>query len=176
MGDWENGERARETEREKYTTFIIFLGNGAEIVLLAALNPATSNSFEKFILPGKPTHPKAVEITQLYSTGCKLFYKGKPMKTEPVKDVLNSFIDWLPNDALLVAHKCKKFDANIIVSHYQNHDLINKLKEKVPGFSDTPPLFQQKILNLRSYSQTSLATEILRQTYDAHNAKDFCNS
>jgi hypothetical protein len=55
-------------------------------------------------------------ITQLYSTGCKLFYKGKPMKTEPVKDVLNSFIDWLPNDALLVAHNCKKFDANIIVS------------------------------------------------------------
>ena len=36
----------------------------------------------------------------------KLFYKGKPMKTEPVKDVLNSFIDWLPNDALLVAHNC----------------------------------------------------------------------
>ena len=157
-------------------TLSFVLGNGAEIVQLAALNPATSNLFEKFILPGKPIHPKAVEITQLYSTGCKLFYKGKPMKTEPVKDVLNSFIDWLPNDALLVAHNCKKFDANIIVSHYQNHDLINKMKEKVPGFSDILPLFQQKILNLRSYSQTSLATEILRQTYDAHNAKDFCNS
>ena len=70
------------------------------------------------------------------------------MKTEPVKDVLNSFIDWLPNDALLVAHNCKKFDANIIVSHYQNHDLINKLKEKVTGFSDTLPFFQQKIPNL----------------------------
>jgi hypothetical protein len=33
-------------------------------------------------------------------------------------------------------------------------------------------LFQQKIPNLRSYSQASLATEILRQTYDAHNAKE----
>jgi hypothetical protein len=75
------------------------------------------------------------------------------MKTEPVKDVLNSFIDWLPNDA----HNCKKFDANIIVSHYQNRDLINKLKEKVTGFSDTLPLFQPKIQNLRSYSQTLLA-------------------
>ena len=75
------------------------------------------------------------------------------MKTEPVKDVLNSFIDWLPNDA----HNCKKFDVNIIVSHYQNHDLINKLKEKVTGFSDTLPLFQPKIPNLRSYSQTLLA-------------------
>jgi hypothetical protein len=42
------------------------------------------------------------------------------------------------------------------------------LKEKVTGFSDTLPLFQQKIPNLRSYSQT---TEILRQIYDAHNAK-----
>ena len=89
-------------------------------------------------------------------------------KKLPVKDVLNSFIDWLPNDALLVTHNCKKFDANIIVSHYQNHDLINKLKEKVTGFSDTLPLFQQKIPNLSSYSQTSLSTEILRQTYDAH--------
>jgi len=77
----------------------------------------------------------------------------KPMKTEPVKDVLNSFIDWLPNDA----HNCKQVDANIIVSHYQNHDLFHKLKEKVTGFSDTLPLFQPKISNLRSYSQTSLA-------------------
>jgi DNA polymerase III epsilon subunit-like protein len=142
------------------------------MVQLAALIPATSNSFEKNILPGKPIHPKAVEITQLYSTGCKLFYKGKHMKTEPVKDILNSFIDWLSNDALLVAHNCKKFDTNIIVSHYQNHDLINKLKENVTGFSDTLPLFQQKIPNLRSYSQILLATEILRQTYDAHNAKE----
>ena len=33
-------------------------------------------------------------------------------------------------------------------------------------------MFQQKIPNLRSYSQTSLAIEILRQTYDAHNAKE----
>jgi hypothetical protein len=46
------------------------------------------------------------------------------------------------------------------------------LKEKVTGFSDTLPLFQQKIPNLRSYSQTSLATEILQQTYDAHNANE----
>jgi hypothetical protein len=38
-------------------------------------------------------------------------------------------------------------------------------------FSDSLPLFQQKIPNLRSYSQTSFATEILRQIYDAHNAK-----
>ena len=43
------------------------------------------------------------------------------------------------------------------------------MKEKVTGFSDTLPFFQQKISNLRSYSQT---TEILRQTYDAHNAKE----
>ena len=46
------------------------------------------------------------------------------------------------------------------------------MKEKVTGFSDTLPLFQQKIPNLRSYSQTSLATEILQQTYDAHNANE----
>ena len=78
---------------------------------------------------------------------------------------MNSVIDWLPNDALIVARNCKKFDANIRVSHYQNHDLINKLKEKVT-------LFQQKNPNLRSYSQTSLAIAILRQTYDAHNAKE----
>jgi hypothetical protein len=51
--------------------------------------------------------------------------------------------------------------AKILVSHYQNHDLINNLKEKVTVFSDSLPLFQQKIPNLRSYSQTSLATEIL---------------
>jgi hypothetical protein len=50
----------------------------------------------------------------------------------------------------------KKFDANIIVSHYQNHDLINKLKEKVTGFSDTLPLFQPKISNI--YKQLGFMT------------------
>jgi hypothetical protein len=33
-------------------------------------------------------------------------------------------------------------------------------------------LFQQNIPNIRSYSQTSLATESLRQTYDTHNARE----
>ena len=33
-------------------------------------------------------------------------------------------------------------------------------------------MFQQNIPNIRSYSQTSLATESLRQTYDTHNARE----
>ena len=70
------------------------------------------------MLPEKPIHPKAVVVTQLYSTGCKLFFKRKPMKTEPVKDVINNVIHWLPNDALLIAHNCKKFDANMIESRF----------------------------------------------------------
>ncbi|CAG2214298.1 unnamed protein product [Mytilus edulis] len=130
-------------------------GYDSEIVQLSAV--CDKGEFDKYIIPTKPIHPKATEVTHLFSTGTRLYYKGQQLKTEPKENVFNSFIDWLPKNALLVAHNCKQFDAKILVSQMQ--PLASTFLENLKD-------------HIKSYSQSSLAKDILKTTYNAHNALD----
>ena len=76
-----------------------------------------NEKFNKYILPKNAIHPKASQVTHLYSTGSRLYHLVKPVKTEHIQSVLENFIERLPKSALLVAHNCKNFDANVLVSH-----------------------------------------------------------
>jgi hypothetical protein len=51
------------------------VGFDSEIVQLAAKRD--NDEFNRYILPKKPIHPKSSEVTGLYSTGAKLYYKGQ---------------------------------------------------------------------------------------------------
>ena len=51
------------------------VGFESEIVQLAAKRD--NDEFNRYILPKKPIHPKSSEVTGLYSTGAKLYYKGQ---------------------------------------------------------------------------------------------------
>ncbi|CAC5400225.1 unnamed protein product [Mytilus coruscus] len=48
--------------------------------------------------------------------------------------------------------------------------ILENLKDHILGFSDTLPLFRVKFPKRKSYSQSSLANNILKTTYNAHNA------
>lgn len=145
-------------------------GYDFEIVQLSAVS--NKGEFDKYIIPTKLIHPKATEVTHLFSIGTRLYHKGQQLVTEPKENVFNSFIDWLPKNSLLVAHNCKQFDAKILVSQMQplNSTILQNLKDRILGFSDTLPLFRVKYLKRKSYSQSSLANDILKITYNAHNA------
>ncbi|XP_063408928.1 DNA polymerase III PolC-type-like [Mytilus trossulus] len=147
-------------------------GYDSEKVQLPAV--CDKGEFDKYIIPTKPIHPKATKVTHLFSTGTRLYYKGQQLKTELKENVINSFIDWLPKNALLVAHNCKQFDAKILVSQMQPlaSTFLENLKDHMLGFSDTLPLFRVKFPKRKSYSQSSLAKDILKTTYNAHNALD----
>lgn len=94
------------------------------------------------------------------------------MKTESKMSCLNSFIDWLPDNTILCAHNCKRFDATIMVSEITSVTLMTNFKRKVIGFIDTLPLFKVNLPGRKSYKQTSLVTDILGETYEAHEAMD----
>ncbi|XP_063411546.1 uncharacterized protein LOC134694464 [Mytilus trossulus] len=135
----------------------------SEIVQLSAV--CDKGEFDKYIIPTKPIHPKATEVTHLFRTGTRLYYKGQQLKTEPKENVFNGFIDWLPENALLVAHNCKQFDAKILVSQMQPlaSTFLENLKDHMLGFSDTLPLFRVKFPKRKSYFRALLPKTYLKQ-------------
>jgi hypothetical protein len=115
-----------------------FVGFDSEIVQLAAKRD--NDEFNRYILQ-KKTYSS--QVTGLYITGAKLYYKGQQLATYPKDDVLKNCIQWLPNHALLTAHNCKSFDSMIIVSHIEGSNMMEDFKVEVSGFSDTLQLFKQ---------------------------------
>ncbi|CAC5358203.1 unnamed protein product [Mytilus coruscus] len=147
-------------------------GSDFEIVQLSAV--CNKGEFDKYIIPTKSIHPKSTEVTHLFSTGTRLHYKGRQLVTEPKENALNSFVDWLPKIHYWLHINVKQFDAKILVSQMQpsNSSILQNLQDHILGFSDTFPLFRVKYLKRKSYSQSSLANDILQTTYNAHNALD----
>ncbi|XP_076103417.1 uncharacterized protein LOC143072385 isoform X2 [Mytilus galloprovincialis] len=129
-------------------------------------------TFQEYILPTKPINPKASEVTGLCSDGCSLYYKGQKVKTLSKSVGLEKFIKWLPHKAVLVAHNCKSFDSKIIVAQLSSVNLLNEFHCKVFGFSDTLHIFKKKIPGRKSYKQENLVKDILKRSYNAHNAVD----
>jgi hypothetical protein len=62
--------------------------------------------------------------------GVALYHNYHEMKTERKMSCLNSFIDWLPDNTILCAHNCKRFDATIIVSEITSVSLMTNFKRK----------------------------------------------
>ncbi|VDI51767.1 Hypothetical predicted protein [Mytilus galloprovincialis] len=129
-------------------------------------------TFQEYILPTKPINPKASEVTGLYRDGCSLYYKGQKVKTLSKSVGLEKFIKWLPHKAVLVAHNCKSFDSKIIVAQLSSVNLVNEFHRKVSGFSDSLHIFKQKYPGRKSYKQENLLKDILKRSYNAHNAVD----
>ncbi|XP_063441158.1 serine-rich adhesin for platelets-like isoform X2 [Mytilus trossulus] len=129
-------------------------------------------TFQEYILPIKPINPKASEVTGLYSDACSLYYKGQKVNTLSKSVALEKFIKWLPHKAVLVAHNCKNFDSKIIVAQLSSVNLVKEFQCKVFGFSDTLHIFKQKFPDRKSYKQENLVKDILKRSYNAHNAVD----
>ncbi|XP_006821690.1 uncharacterized protein LOC102802316, partial [Saccoglossus kowalevskii] len=87
------------------------------------------------------------------------------------KDALESFIEWIPLNSVLVAHNCNNFDARILVSSLQRYGLLDKLKHKHCCFSDTLSVFREILPPRSSYSEENLVNDYLHTEYSAHNAK-----
>ncbi|XP_071182154.1 uncharacterized protein [Mytilus edulis] len=155
-------------------------GNNADIVQICAeVVEITSQIvdkefqiFKEYILPTKPMDPKASEVTGLYSDGRFLYYKGQKLNTLSKFVGLEKFIKWLPHKAVLVAHNCKIFDSKIIVAQLSSVNLVNEFHRKVSGFSDSLHIFKQKYPGRKSYKQENLVKDILKRSYNAHNAVD----
>ena len=166
------------TTVEKNATEIVFdletTGRGVkpDIIQIAAKNG--DDIFSVYVRPSQGYIPQNItDLTGISMRDNNMFSKGERVNSVSIKEGLSSFIDFLPDQCMLVAHNTHQFDTRIILSHMKDHSFLDKFKSKVLGFLDTLPL--AKLLyperkGARGYKQEALVNDLVQETYDAHNA------
>lgn len=146
------------------------LGNNAEILQIAATDG--SDEFNAYVLPQHGISPAATAVNKLTFLHGTLFYNGRPVAAVSLPQALKKFVDWLQPKApcLLLAHNAKSFDAKHLVRAVGKANLSDSFEEVVLGFSDTLPAFRELLPERKSHSQPNLATDLLDESYNAHNA------
>lgn len=119
-------------------------GADAEIVHIAATFGA--QSFEAYMVPQQPIHPKASEVTGLYvDNGYLLYFQQRVESTlsaTAAEDFVN-FLYSLNSQILMVGHNFINFDAPLIFRWLEKHDLLKKMCSITYGLMDTIPLLRQ---------------------------------
>ena len=72
----------------------------------------------------------------------------------------------------MYAHNARPFDSRVFLKSCINADLIAQDKEVILGFSDTLPIFKDLLPKRSSCLQSSVAEDLLKRSYNAHNALD----
>lgn len=107
-----------------------------------------------------------------------MYYKNEIVPFVGVNSALEEFINWLPEKCLLTSHNGKSFDSKILVHQVKNtgEKLFEIFSDKLGGFVDTLPFFRAKFPERKSFSQTSLACDLLSNclTENSHNALTDC--
>ena len=105
----------------------------------------------------------------------KLYYRGTEVEAVGQEKGLKQFLAWcslFSNKIVLYVHYARRFDSRIFLKSCINADLIAQVKEVILGFSDTLPIFKDLLPKRSSYRQSSVAEDVLKRSYNAHNALD----
>ena len=145
------------------------LGMDADITQISAVHE--SSHFNQYVVPVKCISAKASEVTGLTCHGDVLMLHGQPVSAVYIHAALTLFISWLSDigSCILLCHNVK-FDAPRLTSHLLQCKLGSPFTNVVHGFSDTLPMFRSLYPNLENHKQPTLVKQILKETYDAHNA------
>ena len=151
----------------------IFTGDDAEILQIGAVAPDGS-TFNQYVLPENPIPGEASLIHHITMSQGQLYYRGSPVQSSSIKDCLNSFIGWiealqLQHPPHLAAHNCFRFDSKKMLIAIEKCILGSVFQDKVAGFADTLPYFQNLLPYQRSHSLVRLA-ERYQQNYTQHEA------
>ena len=99
------------------------------------------------------------DITKLSRIGNTLFHKDNAVFTVKCETALQDFIDFLPNNAVLVGHNSHTFDNRILLLNLIDFGKIANINEKVVGLLDTLPLckdlYKTKVPNFNSLATRS---------------------
>ncbi|XP_063399567.1 uncharacterized protein LOC134684234 [Mytilus trossulus] len=162
----------------KETTCVYFdlettgFGICSDIIQIAAAYG--QNTFCRYIVPKQAITCSAAKVTGFSKSGQILYRNGEIMPTDDIQDSLKEFINWLPDNCILLAHNAKLFDSRVIVYSMENNLSFNSFKQKCKGFVDSLPLMRTVLPERKQtgkrFNQESLVFDILGVKYDAHNA------
>ena len=149
-----------------------FSGEDAEICQIAATDGM--DNFDIYVRPQGSISREASAVNKLTKKRGVLLHEGRRVTAVRQNVALAQFLNWLKfkTPCVLIAHNCRAFDAKHLVKAMTSCNEIKEFRQKVLGFSDTLTAFRERFPARRSYTQTSLAKDLLSATYNAHNARD----
>lgn len=128
-------------------------------------------SFQRYVIPDLPIHPKATEVTGLYVAGGQLFQKQSPVVSVSLKKCVAEFVEWLKtfHNPLLVCHNGRSFDSVILVKTFSKFREF-ALEACICGFVDTLSVFREHLPGRTTYKLESLVKHTMKVSYNAHSA------
>ena len=135
-------------------------------------------SFSQYILPSKPVTESASRITglsvQVHNGQRVLTLNGDIVPSNTEKAVLSEFSDWLPKNAVLLAHNGRSFDNPRLMRACKRSDV--ELSSSVVGLGDTLPLSHKAFPDENSHSLKILCKSLFDYSYNAHDALADCKA
>ena len=89
------------------------------------------------------------------------------------KDAITSFLNWLDNNSILIAHNAN-FDARLLVGTVNRHGYTDHLKEKVEAFSDRLGSIQKPDPHQQEATPQQLFPDCIRQGHPKDNSNASC--
>ena len=105
--------------------------------------------------------------------GC-LYFDGNLVETVTSKQALVEFINFLKGikKPVLVGHNIKTFDLMFLHHHLNRINEWENFLSIVTGFVDTKIVFKKEFPQQHSYTQANLMSNLLHESYAAHNSLD----
>ncbi|KAK3108647.1 hypothetical protein FSP39_012484 [Pinctada imbricata] len=154
-----------------------FLGRDSAITQLAAR--CAHKSFHTFVTPAVPISPEASRVTGICFDELQnvMTHHGETVIHVNPLNALLDFIQFLVScgkDIVLIAHNNRKFDSVILFNHLRYFNLWSHFCTYVIQFADTLPFFRKLYPLLPNHKQETLVTNLLQETYSAHDASADC--
>lgn len=130
-----------------------------------------NKSYQRYVIPDLPIHPKATEVTGLYVAGGQLFQKQSPVVSASLKKCVAEFVEWLKtfHNPLPVCHNGRSFDSVILVKTFSKFREF-ALEACICGFVDTLSVFREHLPGRTTYKLESLVKHTMKVSYNAHSA------
>ncbi|XP_037109614.1 DNA polymerase III subunit epsilon-like [Syngnathus acus] len=142
-----------------------------DIIQIAAV--CNRRVFNTYVVPRCALTKEASDVTGFsLANGC-LFRHGKPMDTVPLRQALDSFMEFLSSfcgPLYLAAHNANRFDAPVLNRVLREFSLLHPFQSVVFAYLDTFLLSKRMFRNFYSYSLAYMVQYFLEKSYDAHNA------
>ncbi len=147
----------------------LLLARTSEILQIAA--SYGDKRFNMYMVPMQGISEGAKKITKMSFKHGVLYYNKEPVEAVYQHQGLAQFITFLSsvNNPILVGHNIKVFDLPILYNSMTDQ-MQNQFNKVVVGFLDTLFLFRELYPNRKKYTQPSLVSDLLNETYEAHNA------
>ncbi|XP_028412163.1 uncharacterized protein LOC114534884 [Dendronephthya gigantea] len=144
----------------------------AEICQIAATDG--SDEFNIYIIPRGYVTSGATAVNKLRKRRGALYQGRERLKAVYLNQGIARFLAWLKmkTPSLLIAHNGRAFDAKHLINAIASCKQMSEFSQAVIGFSDSLTAFRELFPERKTYKQTDLAKDLLRATYNAHNALD----